>query len=322
MMKVLVLHSDVPPDAPPEDQDTLIAAEAISGALISRGHDAPLAPFFPDLEKLRALIEAQTPDVVFNLVEGIEGQGRLAYLAPQMLEALGVLYTGTGAEPLIVTGDKPRTKRMFREAGLPTPNWSQPPEWAGLEADTRYIVKAADEDASVGLDDGAVVVGQAVPARAQACAERFGGQFFAEAYVEGREFNIAVLEEAGRPRVLPMAEMTFEEWPADRPKIVGYIAKWDDKSFESTRTVRRFGVEEREPALARELRSLAERSWLLFKLRGTARVDFRVDENDHPLILEINPNPGIAPDAGFAAAADRAGMSYADLIEKIVLAAL
>ena len=107
MMKVLVLHSDVPPDAPPEDQDTLIAAEAISVALISRGHDAPLAPYFPDLEKLRALIAAQAPDVVFNLVEGIEGQGRLAYLAPQMLDALGVAYTGTGAEPLIVTGDKP-----------------------------------------------------------------------------------------------------------------------------------------------------------------------------------------------------------------------
>ncbi len=321
-MRVLVLHSDVPPDAPPEDQDTLIAAGAISKAVVSRGYEAPLAAFVPDLEKFRALMAKLAPDVVFNLVEGIEGKGRLAYVAPRLFDEIGVPYTGTGAEALIATSDKPLSKRMFREAGLPTPDWSEPPGWQGLDPAARYIVKSADEDASVGLDDSSVVTGRAVPARADACMERFGGPWFAEAYVDGREFNIAVLEEKGGPRVLPMAEMTFEEWPDSRPKIVGYIAKWDDASFESTRTVREFGVEEREPALAQALRHYSECVWSLFKLRGTARVDFRVDRAGQQLILEVNPNPGIAPDAGFAAAAARAGLSYTDLIERIVLAAL
>ncbi|MGA7674079.1 MAG: hypothetical protein WCA78_03430 [Rhizomicrobium sp.] len=321
-MKVLVLHSDVPPDAPPDDLDTLIAADAIAKALASRGHEAPRAAFVEDLEKLRALIARHAPDVVFNLVEGIEGKGRLAYIAPRMLDEIGVPRSGTGAEALIATGDKPLSKRLFREAGIPTPDWSAPPGWEGLDAHARYIVKAADEDASLGLDDASVVAGSEVRARAEACAARYGGHWFAERYVDGREFNVAVLEEKGGPRVLPMAEMTFEEWPSARPKIVGYVAKWDDASFESTRTVRAFGVEQREPALARALRELSERAWSLFKLRGTARVDFRVDETGQPLVLEVNPNPGIAPDAGFAAAADRAGLSYAELIEKIVLAAL
>jgi D-alanine-D-alanine ligase len=70
------------------------------------------------------------------------------------------------------------------------------------------------------------------------------------------------------------------------------------------------------------LRDLSERAWTLFGLKGTARVDFRVDETGRPLVLEVNPNPGIAPDAGLAAAAERAGLSYAELIERIVLAAL
>ena len=319
-MRILVLHSDVPPDAPPEDQDTIIAARAVSEALVSRGHMAPLAAFVPELERLGALVARHAPDVVFNLVEGVDGKGLLAYRAPEMLDRLGVPYTGTGAQPLVLTNEKPRTKRLLRDAGLPTPDWAEPPDWQGLD-DGHWIVKSADEDASVGLDDGSVVVGGAVKARADDCAARFGGPWFAERYIDGREFNIAVLEEAHGPRVLPMAEMTFEEWPADRPRIVGYVAKWDDASFESTRTVRRFGVEEREPGLARDLRSLAERTWSLFGLRGTARVDFRVDGDGWPLILEINPNPGIAPDAGFAAAAARAGMSYAELIESIVLAA-
>jgi D-alanine-D-alanine ligase len=280
-----------------------------------------MAAFVADLEKLRALIARQAPDVVFNLVEAIEGKGRLAYVAPQMLDDIGIPRTGTGAAALIATGDKPLSKRLFREAGIPTPDWSSPPDWEGL-AEGRYIVKSADEDASLGLDDASVVAGSEVRARAEACAARYGGHWFAERYVDGREFNVSVLEETSGPRVLPMAEMTFEEWPAGRPRIVGYTAKWDDASFESTRTVRLFGVEEREPKLAGVLRDLSERAWSLFKLRGTARIDFRVDRAGQPLVLEVNPNPGIAPDAGFAAAAARAGLSYADLIERIVLAAL
>jgi D-alanine-D-alanine ligase len=320
-MRILVLHSDVPPDAPPEDRDTLIAAGAISQALTSHGHQAPLVAFVPDLDVLRAQLAAHRPDVVFNLVEGIEGKGRLAHVAPSLLEEIGVPYTGTGADALIATGDKPGAKRLLRKAGLPTPDWSEPPVWEGLTPGC-WIVKAADEDASLGLDDGAVVEADKVPDRAEDCAGRFGGPWFAERYVDGREFNVAVLEEAGAPRVLPMAEMTFEEWPAGRPRIVGYVAKWEEDSFESTRTVRRFGVEQREPGLARELRALAERAWSLFGCRGTARIDFRVDADEHPLILEVNPNPGIAPDAGLAAAAAQAGLSYADMIERIVKAAL
>ena len=322
-MKVLVLHSDVPPDAPPEDQDTLTAARAVSDAVASRGHDAALAPytFAEDIEGLRRLLAAQAPDVVFNLVEGIGGQGRFAYLAPQQLDLIGVPYTGTGAQALIVTGDKPRAKRLLRSNGLPTPDWSEPSGWEGL-GPGRWIVKAADEDASLGLDDASVVDAAMVPARAEACARRYGGHWFAEAYVDGREFNIAVIEQDGAPRVLPMAEMTFERWPADRPRIVGYIAKWDDASFESRQTIRRFGVEQREPGLARALGELCERAWILFACRGTARVDFRVDGRGQPLILEVNPNPGIAPDAGLPAAAAEAGLTYADLIERIVTEAV
>ena len=321
-MKVLVLHSDVAPDAPPEDQDTLIAACAIAAALVSRGHEAPLAAFH--LGRLAADLAAYSPDVVFNLVEGIDGKGQLAYRAPEMLAALGVRFTGTGAEGLIVTGDKPRTKMLLIRAGLPTPDWSAPPLWNGLDdkpAD-HWIVKSADEDASVGLDDGAVVGAAEVKARVAQSAARYGGRWFAERFIDGREFNVAVIERAGAPLVLPMAEMTFESWPALRPRIVGYTAKWDDASFESVKTVRRFGVEDREPRLARELRFLCEESWRLFACRGAARVDFRVTPDGRPLILEVNPNPGIAPDAGLVAAAAEAGLSYADLIEGIVTEAL
>jgi len=318
-MKILVLHSDVPADAPPEDQDTLIAAEAVSNALVARGHETQCAAYKPDLDALKQTIARARADVVFNLVEGVFGSGLYSALAPAMLGRLGVAYTGGTAAHFLATTDKLFAKSVLRAAGLPTPDWSVPPAWPGLDADRRYIVKAADEDASVGLDDAAVVLGRDVPARADDCARRFGGRWFAEAYVDGREFNIAIMS---GPRIFPMAELRFVDWPADKPRIVGYDAKWTEQSLAYNFTARHFGVEQDEPALAARLADLCRRVWQAFGLRGYARIDFRVTKGGEPLILEINPNPGIAPDAGMAAAAAQAGLSYEALIEAIVLEAL
>jgi D-alanine-D-alanine ligase len=322
-MRVLVLHSDVPADAPADEQDTLITARAVAEALSGRGHNAQLAPFEPSPKAFHALLKRAAPDAVFNMVESVFGLGQFAPVACQMLEMAGVAYTGNSGAAMAMTGDKPLTKSLLRSVGLPTPDWSEPPDWNGLAGERPYIVKHATEDASVGLDDDAVLSGRAaIIGRAEKCAATYGGRWFAESYVEGREFNIAVLEEDGGPRVLPLAEMRFEKWPDDRPKIVGYVAKWQDDSFEAVQTVRAFGVERNEPQLAEALRECCERAWKLFGLSGFARVDFRVDAAGNPLILEINPNPGLEPGAGFAAAAREAGMDYAETVERILKAAL
>jgi D-alanine-D-alanine ligase len=318
-MRVLVLHSDVAPDAPPEEQDTLVAADAVADALAAKGHLVSQAAFSGTT--LDAVLTAHTPDIVFNLVEGVNGLGRLAPQAPAMLAERGVRFTGVRAGPMDLTNDKPRTKQMLRDAGLATPAWSLPPDWGGLD-DRRWIVKAALEDASLGLDDGAVVTDRAAAiARADRCAARFGGVWFAEEFIEGREFNIALLQDGADPRILPIAEMRFESWPAGKPRIVGYDAKWDEGSDGWNGTVRHFGVEQDEPELAARLRTACLSVWPLFDLTGFVRVDLRVDAAGTAFILEINANPGIAPDAGFAAAAQQAGMPYPDLIEAIVMAA-
>jgi D-alanine-D-alanine ligase len=119
-----------------------------------------------------------------------------------------------------------------------------------------------------------------------------------------------------------MAEMRFEAWPEGKPKIVGYTAKWDETSLDATHTVRDFSWASREPQLAARLRELSEQTWTLFGLRGYARVDFRVDAQGNPTILELNPNPCIEPEAGFGAAAREAGYDYRELIRRIVEAAL
>jgi D-alanine-D-alanine ligase len=318
-MKILVLHSDVLEGAPPEEQDTLIAAEAVRAALAGRGHDVSKAAFRE--ESLAGLLRRDQPQMVFNLVEGVDGKGLLASAAPRLLSEIGMPFTGVGARAMDVTLDKVLTKQMLRGAGLATPDWSVPPGWAGLDG-RQWIVKAALEDGSIGLDDGCVVPGPAVQMRASASMVQFGGRWFAEEYVEGREFNIALLGASDDLRILPMAEMCFADWPGDKPRIVGYGAKWDEESEGWRGTVRRFGVERDEPALAGKLRAACEKVWWLFDLTGFVRVDFRVAQSGEPMILEINVNPCITPDAGFAAAAEEAGMPYDQLIEEIVRVAL
>ena len=320
--RVLILHSDVAPDAPPDELDTLYQVESIEAALLERGHTVTSAAFVRDEGSLAELIQSHSPDVIFNLVEAVDGSGKLAVGIPGMLDRIGVAYTGADEHALTLTGDKPRAKRALRHAGLPTSDWGEPPDFVGVGSAVPLIVKSALEDCSFGLDDASVVQGiEAARARAAYCARTYGGRWFAESYIEGREFNIAVLQSGNGPHVLPLAEMTFQEWQPGRPRIVGYKAKWDDDSFESTRTVRAFGIEDENPILADRLRSLAAAAWNLFQLTGYARVDFRVDERNEPKILEINPNPCLSPDAGFAAAAARAGISYPELAERIVLAA-
>ena len=114
-MKILVLHSDIGADPPPEEQDTLLAADAVQAALAGRGHTAAKAAFRE--ESLASLLRATAPDMVFNLVEGVDGKGILASIAPRLLAELEMPFTGSGAKAMDVTCDKPLSKRMLRQAG-------------------------------------------------------------------------------------------------------------------------------------------------------------------------------------------------------------
>ena len=100
--------------------------------------------------------------------------------------------------------------------------------------------------------------------------------------------------------------------------FVGYRAKWDEGSFEYGSTPRSFDFPPDDAALLATLKRLSLACWEIFGLRGYARVDFRVDAEGKPWVLEINTNPCLSPDAGFMAAAGRAGLSRNDVVRRII----
>lgn len=332
-MRVAVWCAEPPAGAPPDQLDTLGQAQAVQQALVERGHTTDLFRLHPvdPARSLEQLCRWQ-PEVVFQLVEEVAGNSALNTLGALLLQSAGIPFTGSRAEVIWATTDKPAAKALLRSAGLPTPAWFDPaaPPGAGARSSSsagdpggRWLIKPARSDASIGIDEAELQLpGYEDVVDALASRPPHPGGWFAERYVHGREFNISLLQVDGEAVVLPIAEMRFVDYPDDRPRVVGYRAKWDPDSFEWSHTARSFTHPPDDATLIERLDELARDCWRLFRLEGYARVDFRVDGAGRPWILEINSNPGIAPDAGFAAAALEAGTSYAELVERIALGAL
>ena len=318
-LSVVVMHGAVAPGAPLDEQDTLVQAQGVMRALTALGHRPRALPLTLDLGAARSELEASRPDLVFNLVEAIDGRGSLIHFGVGLAEALGLPVTGAATGGLLNTSHKTLAKRLLALAGLPTPAWLTPDAGAPADGEGRWIVKSVWEHGSIGIDEDSIVDGaHAALEQLSRRAQERGGEWYAERFVAGRELNVALLAGPGGPQVLPIGEILFEDWPAGKPRIVGYAAKWHEGSFEYGHTPRIFDFPPEDEALLGDVRRIALACWRLFDLRGHARVDFRVDEAGRPWVLEVNANPCISPEAGFAAMAEEAGIGYDEVVGRIV----
>jgi D-alanine-D-alanine ligase len=301
--RVLLLHDAFSAEGRIDASDTLLEARAIADTLADLSFDPAILAVGLDIVSLERQLAEQAPRVVVNLVESLGGHARLLHVVPALLGVLGIPYTGCPATALGLASDKVLAKRVLAGAGLATPAVFGPEADAGP-----WMVKSVWEHASLGIDDSSVVRGAAaVPHVLAARQQQFGGDWFAERFVPGRELNVGLIATETGVRVLPVAEIRFDGFPADKPAIVGYAAKWHADSFEYQHTVRSFAVER---PLAEHAERLARSCWELFGLAGYARVDLRVDAAGTVWVLEVNANPCLSPDAGFAAALAEAGCDY------------
>lgn len=326
MDQILIYHTDInESSASPDDLDVLEQAKFVSDILRNLGFAPQTRPFsvdFPDpslstydASKVLEEIKTLNPKIIFNLVEVVNGSEPLAYIAPEVFELSKVPYTGCPKEAFLKVADKLSAKRRMIFHGIKTPYYViQDHLEQALLKGRKYLLKSSTEHASQGLETTLCTSTKELQTK---FLEK-GPNFFAEEFIEGREFNISIIGSKDNPRVLPIAEMLFQNWANDQLKIVGYSAKWDPNCPEYNSTTRNFKFPDSDSNLLTELERICYECWNVFGLRGYARVDFRVSEKGVPYVLEINANPCISPDAGFIAAAKKAGMSYEQVIKTIL----
>lgn len=339
-MKVaIVCNSPVP--GKPDSEDVLEQVRLVSGALKALGHDFRIfqvgaaherrAPFGSEVAApasespffLLLGLKKYGPHVVFNLVEDTPSEQVFQHHYTALFELFDYHFTGSKYEAVLSTNDKAVSKFIMGIFNIPTPRHQL---YRGvrerLEVPLPCIIKPSREDASVGIDDFSVFrddssLWKALPA---AYREHGGQPMLIEQFVEGREFNVSLLETAdGEVEVLPVAEMAFVDWPEGKPRIVGYRAKWDAGSFEHRNTSRRFSPQD---APLDRLEQVSRKCWKVFNLRGYARVDLRLAGDGSIYVLEVNANPCVSPDSGFVAALKEAGYAEADFVARALGAAL
>ncbi len=329
-MRIVILHNQVLPDAGPDNLDTLVQARAVAEALKQRGHRVTTRELGADVWRTLESIREESAHVVFNLIESFEGSDNGAALLLSMLEELEIPFTGSDSEALRLSTNKLLAKQILRSQGIPTPNWYDLCDFGGNpsglpELSGTFICKSVDEHASWNLDHASVVQAADRNELLQYLRQRMrshSGKWFAEAYVPGREINIGILETAQSPLLLPPAEMLFEGYAAGDWKIMDYASKWDLET-DNRRISRSYDFDAADTRLLEAVRDSARKVWKAFGLRGYARIDFRFDPDSpdaQPMVIDVNANPCLAPDAGFAAALEQEGLSYAEGIQLIAQA--
>ena len=316
--KILIFHSFLPPNAPKDELDVLDEVEFFNTIFIKQNIETFITPFYNDLDKNSEIIKSFKPNLIVNLVETINGDGRLIHIAPSLFDYHGIPYTGGTSESIYVTSNKILAKELFKANNINSAKFvtAENIDKTVFESTDKFLVKSVWEHASVGIDEHSLKLISNKSELKSIFAEhkKNGKLFFAENYIDGREFNISML--AGK--VMPFAEIKFIDFPDDKIKVVGYRSKWDEDSFEYKNTVRSFNFDNADNKLLAKLEQVCVDCWEKFKLKGYARVDFRVDKDDNPFVLEINVNPCISADSGFVAACKKYGYTEEQIVNIII----
>lgn len=302
----------------------LASAMAIADALAQTGVATELVGIHgTDLFATAQAMAGRGPDLVFNLCESLSGDSRNETLVPGVFELLGLPYTGSDALALGSCLHKDRAKDILRGRGVPTPPARlltgeadlDDPDLARL--DYPWFLKLVHEDASVGIEaDNLVRDHAALVRRARIMMAEWKQPVLAERYVEGREVNVGILGNGADLQILPLHEIDFSSMPADRPRIVSYAAKWDEHHVDYVGT-KPVPMRDATPALRAHIEQVARQAWTALGLRDYGRVDVRIDASGQPLVIDVNPNCDISPDAGAARAAAVAGLDYPRFIRAI-----
>ncbi len=298
-------------------KDTYNQVVNINDALLKLGYDTVKLKFDLNLKKLNQKIKKINPLFIFNLVESEDK----IIIPPAFLESIQMPFTGSSAAAIIISTNKILMKNMiinYKNDFLKTPVYiNNESNNVNFKKEKRFIIKPIEHHSSINITESSIINSknsQDVKAKLQDFKKKYKMNFFAEEYIDGKEFNIAVLNK----NILPVQEIEFKNYPDDKPKIVCYKAKWDEESFEYKNTPRKYDFIPGDKKILDKLKKSSLFCMELFNLDSYARIDYRVDKDGDPYIIDINANPCLSLDSGFFAACQKNSLSFEKMISQII----
>ncbi len=326
-LKVLVLFDGTSPTTVDQDfskemktKDWQTEANVMA-ALGALGHTAEHLAIFDDVDLLRQKLETFAPDVLFNLVEQFKNNPGFDQNIVSFFEMQGLPFTGCGSTGLTLCKHKGISKKILHYHGIHVPNFVVIPrgQRIGRPKQLKFpiLVKPVKEEASYGISQASFVeADEQFRERVAFVHEKYASDAIAEEYIEGRELYVGLMGNV-RLTVFPIRELVFREVPPNEPKIATYKAKWDEEYRKRWGLQNQF-AEGLDPALVAHIERTCKRIYSLLTIDGYARIDLRLTAANEVYFIEANPNPILAEDEDFALSAGKAGLSYRQLINRIV----
>ncbi|MCX6004254.1 MAG: ATP-grasp domain-containing protein [Chloroflexi bacterium] len=327
-LKVAIIYNDPYTDIPNQigESEAIIGVMeevvAVRKALIKLGHIVQQVPLHRPLDEARNTLQTIRADLIFNIFEGFDDDPTSEPVIARWMEDLKIRFTGNPSHVLALTLDKVQTKLVLNTVGIKTPLY----QVLNLDIVTHFnlefpcIVKPKSEDASHGLLPESVVYNmQQLANQVERVSSNFGGSALVEEFIDGREFNASILGN-DQLSLVEISEITYS-LPPELPRLLTFESKW----FEETEYYAGTGVTCPAPidsGLRKTITDIVLTGCKAVGCRGYARVDMRQDSRGDIKVLEINANPDISPDLGIARQAGAIGLTYTQLIEKIVSLAL
>jgi D-alanine-D-alanine ligase len=330
-LQVLVLFDlRTPPPADLDFSEELKTEEKKTEASVIRalkklGHEASILGVYDDPGMILDEIRSHPPDVVFNLTEEFNSRSAYERNVVALLQMLDVRYTGTGPTGLTLCKNKGMAKEILAYHRIQFPDFAIFPLGSTIRRPKRLafplFIKPLKNEASYGIaQDSFVENDQAFEDRIRFIHESMKQAALAEEYIEGRELYVSIMGNR-QLRVLPIREVIFSKVPEDRPRFSTFKAKWDE-AYRQRWGIQNTFAKDLPDGMASRIAQVCKKVYRALHIWGYGRIDLRLTPEGRILILEANPNPGLSPDDEFAQSALKAGMTYEQLIRRIIRLAI
>ncbi len=324
-MKILLLFDLSIPLKPEQYADYMktddwASEKHILATLKKLGYDAVPLGIHDDLDYLLSEVKKEQPDLIFNLSEAFRGDRQFEPHLASLIELLGIPYTGASPQALKICKDKGLAKKILSYHRVKVPHFlisrkASPVKSLG-DLKLPVFIKPLNLEASEGISQLSFAESKKdALERVRYLHDRFETDVIVEEYITGRELYVGVLGNE-RLSTFPARELFFREVPEGEPKFASFKAKWDDE-YRKKWGIRTGAANLPEDVVAR-LDELCKKVYRVLGLSGYGRIDLRLTPEGELFCIEANPNPSIEKDGDFALSAVKSGMTYEELIQKII----